>query len=120
MKQSSRLDTKYQRGAILALALVCVALIVHEIFGMHGYLALRRERKDSDALQQQIQNLQQENQRLETQIKALKSDPKAIEKMAREQMGLARPGEIIFTLPDKHPQGDPPPATAKDATPKEQ
>lgn len=116
MKQYYWLNPKYQRAVILGLALFCVALIVHEIFGAHGYLALRRERKDYDALQQKIQKLQQENQRLESQIKALKSDPKAIEKLAREQMGLARPGEIIFTLPDKH--GDPPPATAKDNPPK--
>jgi cell division protein FtsL len=118
MKKPSWLNPKYQRAAILGLALFCVALIVHEIFGTHGYLALRRERKDFDALQQKIQQLQQENQQLESQIKALKSDPKAIEKLAREQMGLARPGEIIFTLPDKHTQADPPSTTAKDNPPK--
>src|SRR5579859_886066 len=116
MKQTSWLNPKYQRTAILGMALFCIALIVHEIFGAHGYLALRRERKDFDSLQQKIQQLQQENQRLESQIKALRSDPKAIEKLAREQMGLARPGEIIFTLPDKH--SNPPPTTAKDIPPK--
>jgi len=118
MKQTTWLNPKYQRTAILGMALFCIALIVHEIFGAHGYLALRRERKDFDSLQQKIQQLQQENQRLESQIKALKSDPKAIEKLAREQMGLARPGEIIFTLPDKHNQADPPPKTANDNPPK--
>lgn len=117
MKQSLRLNARYQRVAILALALVCVALVVHEIFGPHGYLALRRERQDFDALQQKIQELKKENQQLEGQIKSLKSDPKAIEKMAREQMGLARPGEIIFTLPDKDAKKDAP-VTAKDSPPK--
>ena len=118
MKKSPRFDAKYQRIAILGLALVCVALVVHEIYGQHGYLALRRQREDSENLQQQIQQLQKENQQLEIQIKALKTDPKAIEKMAREQMGLARPGEIIFSLPDKHAAKDPP-ATAKETPPKD-
>ncbi len=118
MKQSPRLDSRYQRGAILALALICVALIVHEIFGQHGYLALRRERREFDVLQQQIQQLQKENQQLESQVKALKTDPKAIEKVAREQMGLARPGEIIFTMPDKHSENEKSSATAKDSEPK--
>jgi cell division protein FtsB len=120
MKQSLRTDARLQRGAILALALVCIFFIVHEIFGEHGYLALRREQRDLSELQQQIQQLQQENKQLELQINALKSDPKAIEKQAREGLGLARPGEIIFTLPEKHSESDKSSATAKDTTPKEQ
>jgi cell division protein FtsB len=118
MKQSFRIDSKHQRGAIFVLALVCIALVVHEIFGEHGYLALRRQRRDLNELQQQILQLQKDNQQLDLQIKALKSDPKAIEKQAREGLGLARPGELIFTLPDKHPSSANPQATAKDTQPK--
>lgn len=118
MKQSQRFDSRYHRGAILALALICIALVVHEVFGEHGYLALRRQRKDFDALQQQIQQLQKENRQLEEQVKSLKTDPQAIEKMARERMGMARPGELIFTLPDKHSTNNSPQTTAKEATPK--
>jgi len=94
-------DPRFTRGAILALVLVCLALIVHEIFGGNGYLALRRQRREFNSLQQQIQQLQEENQKLEKQIQALRSDPKAIEKLAREEMHLARPGELIYTLPEK-------------------
>lgn len=118
MKQSLLADRRFHQGAILALVLVCVALIVHEIFGEHGYLALRRERQELNELQQQIQQLKQQNSELESQIKALKSDPKAIEKMARESMGMARPGEIIVTLPDKRPASDTPAASAKETPPK--
>lgn len=89
------------RNALFALTLVCFALIVHELFGDHGLLALRRHKKQFESLEQQIQKLQKENQELEQQIKALKSDPKAIEKQAREQLHLARPGEIIYTLPER-------------------
>lgn len=111
-------DAKSYRGAILALILVCVALLVHEIFGEHGYLALRHQKQQYQALQQQIQQLQEQNQKLEKQIKALKSDPQAIEKLAREQMRLARPGEVIYTLPEKDPKAETPPSTAKDTPPK--
>lgn len=107
MKGSNWHDPKSYRVAVFALALLCAALVVHEIFGEHGYLALRQERKDYDILQQQIQRLQQENLRLENQVKALRSDPKAIEKLAREQMKLARPGEIIYNLPDKSKPAEP-------------
>ena len=93
------------RNAALALVLICLALVVHEIFGQHGYLALRRQQQELQTLQNQIQQLKQENDQLDKQIKALKSDPKAIERLAREQMRMARPGELIYTLPEKKQQG---------------
>ena len=94
-------QTRSYRSAILALLLVCVALVVHEIYGEHGYLALRRERREYDSIQQEVRRLQEENQQLEKRIEALKSDPKAIERIARDQMHMARPGERIYTLPEK-------------------
>ena len=102
--------TLYRNGAFF-LILLCLALVVHEIFGQNGYLALRRQRQELQAVQQKIQQLQQENEQLERQIKALRSDPKAIERLAREQMRMARPGEIIYTLPEKDLQKQPPSVT---------
>ncbi len=100
MKRSDPEQERIYRGLVFALALVCMVLLVHEIFGSHGYLALRRQRQQFNALQLQIQQLQQENQQLEKQIQGLKSDPAEIEKRAREDMRMARPGETIYTLPD--------------------
>ena len=101
MKKRRSGQTRSYRSAILALLLVWVALIVHEIYGEHGYLALRREKREYDSLQQEVRRLQEENQQLEKHIEALKSDPKAIERIARDQMHMARPGERIYTLPEK-------------------
>jgi len=101
-----------RRNAAYVLVLVCIALLVHEIFGTHGFLALRQEKKEVESLRQQIQQLQRENEQLNKRIKALQSDPKAIERLAREQLRLARPGETIYTSPEKDPKkGQAPPAT---------
>jgi cell division protein FtsB len=97
-----------RRNAMYVLVLVCLALLVHEIFGQHGFLALRQEKKEIESLRQQIQQLQHENEQLDKRIKALQSDPKAIEGKARE-MGLVYPGEIIYTSPEKNPKKAPPP-----------
>jgi cell division protein FtsB len=97
-------DGRFRRTAMLVLALIAIALTVHEVFGEHGYLALRRRRQELQTLQEQVRQLKEENQKLEQQIKALKS----IEKLAREQMKLARPGEIIYVLPEKKPKPEPP------------
>jgi cell division protein FtsB len=104
-----------RRNATYVLVLVCIALLVHEIFGPHGFLALRQEKKEIENLRQQIQQLQHENEQLDKRIKALQSDPKAIERLAREQMRLARPGEIIYTLPEKNPKKDQPPPPARES-----
>jgi cell division protein FtsL len=108
--------TALYRNGILVLLLVSIALIVHNIFGQNGYLALRKQQKELQELQQKIQQLQQQNEQLDKENRALKSDPAAIERLAREQMHLAKPGEKIYTLPDKAP-ANPPPPTGKQTSP---
>ncbi|PYV17567.1 MAG: septation ring formation regulator EzrA [Acidobacteria bacterium] len=99
------------RAALAALVLTAGALMVHEIFGQNGYLALRKQKQEYQALEQQIERLKRENQELEKQVQALRSNPQAIEKVARDDMRLARPGEIIYTLPDKDSKTKPVSAT---------
>jgi cell division protein FtsB len=90
-----------RRNTIFVLALLSLALLVHEVFGRNGYLTLRHEKKEYTALQQQIQTISEQNQQLEQKIHALKNSPEAVEKQARDQLHLARPGEIIYVLPDR-------------------
>lgn len=95
-----------RRYGIVALVVICAVLIMNEIFGDHGLLALRRQRREYESLQKQIYELQQQNLQLQKEINALKSDPKAIERQAREQLHLAHPGETIYMLPEKDPNAD--------------
>ena len=61
---------------------------------------MRRTQKEIKQIQEQIGKINDENKSLTDQVNSLKSDPKSIERIAREEMGLARPGEMIFKLPD--------------------
>lgn len=83
------------------LALGLALLLVQDVFGTHGLLAMRRAQKEAARVQLEIDQINQENRRLQENVKALKTDPAAIERIAREEMGLARPGEYIFKLPAK-------------------
>lgn len=96
-------DFLRRRGSVI-LAFALAALFVHDVFGEHGFLAMRRAQKEVVKLQQEIRKLNEENTRLSEDVKALKTDPRIIERIAREEMGLARPGELIFKLPPKPPQ----------------
>jgi cell division protein FtsB len=86
-------------SSIFLLALL--VLVVHDLFGSHGLLAMLRARKEVQALHQEIAQINGENKRLGEEVQALRSDPKLIERIAREEMGLSRPGEFIFKLPQK-------------------
>jgi cell division protein FtsB len=85
--------------AILGLALLLLA--IHDLFGSHGLIAMRRTQKEIEQLHGEIDRLNKENGQLSHQVQALRTDPKAVERIAREEMGLARPGEMIFKLPDE-------------------
>jgi len=76
-------------------------LLLQDIFGTHGLIAMRRSQQETRQAQQEINQLEEENHQLEDRVKALKSDPAAIERIAREVMGLAKPGEYIFKIAPK-------------------
>jgi|SRR5215472_14934107 cell division protein FtsB len=79
---------------------VCVfGLFLHDIFGPHGYLAMRRTKIEMERVEGEIVRLNKENAALSDEVKALKSDPHKIESIARDELGLARPGELIIKIP---------------------
>ena len=89
-----------RRNTRQILAFALFALLVHDVFGPHGFLAMRRTQKEIEQIRDQIGRVNDENKSLAEQVNSLESDPKSIERIAREEMGLARPGELIFKLPD--------------------
>jgi cell division protein FtsB len=96
-----------RKNARQVLGLALFALLVHDVFGAHGFIAMRRSQKEIEQIREQIGKLNDENKSLARQVNSLKTDPNAIERIAREEMGLARPGEIIYKLPDSAKPGDP-------------
>lgn len=90
----------FRHNARYFFALAFFLLLLQDVFGTHGLVAMRRSKNQIQAVQTQISQLDQENQELQQHIHSLKTDPAAIEKIARDRMGLARPGEMIFQIPD--------------------
>jgi len=88
---------RHYGGTLLGLLLL--ALLVHDIFGTHGYLAMRRTQQEINKVKTDLDHLNKENVQLEEEVKELKSDPHKIEKIARDELGLARPGEVIIKIP---------------------
>ena len=98
----------FGRNARYFFALVFCLLVLQDVFGAHGLMAMHRSKTQIEAIQAKIARLDEENKDLQQRIQNLKTDPSTIEKIARDRMGLARPGELIFSLP---PKPDAKPAT---------
>ena len=104
-----------QRNSTWFIAAALILLALQDVFGTHGVMAMRRSQKEAIAVQQEIQQLNEENQKLQKRVQSLKSDPATIERIAREEMGLARPGEYIFKIQPK--AGEPSTPLAQPAEP---
>ena len=100
-RKSAPMQTFFQRWGSAIFVLLLMALVAHVLFGEHGFLAMRRAQQEAVKLRQDIAQLNADNKLLAEEIQALKSDPQLIERIAREEMGLAKHGELIFKLPPK-------------------
>jgi cell division protein DivIC len=81
------------------LVLVVGLLLVHDVFGTHGYLAMRKKQQEIQKVTAELNRLNKENETLLQEQQDLKTDPQTIRKIAREELLLAEPGEIIIKLP---------------------
>ena len=92
----------YQARRKVATSLLCLIaawVAYHVVFGANGTMVYAHKREEHRALNKEILELKQENEQLAHHVDALKNDPGTIEKEAREQLRYARPGEVIYTLP---------------------
>jgi len=72
-------------------ALVWVAVLYFPL--MHQNEAMRQQIIELD---QRIEHEETVNRALRLEIDSLQSDPKTVERLAREQLGLARPNETVI------------------------
>jgi len=89
--------------------LALIALVALAIFALQGgnfsernYLALLRA---EDSASRRVVELQHEVDSLRAFRDSLATNPAVQERVAREKLGMARPGEITFTIiPDSAPR----------------
>lgn len=71
------------------------------VLGRGGYLELRRAVAKVERQQAQIESGEVQLQLIRQTVQALEENPMARERIAREQLGMAGPGEILFLLPEE-------------------
>jgi len=86
------------RGRLITWGLMLIGALVllQAIFGNSGFLQLYRTRLTYQALVLEVESLAASNTALEAEIDALRRDPMTIETLAREQLGLVVPGDLVL------------------------
>jgi cell division protein FtsB len=64
--------------------------------------------KTKAELHREIARLKQVNQQLHREVQSFASDPQRVEAIAREELGLVKPGEIVYRFTRPRPSPAPP------------
>lgn len=86
-----------QQILYLSLALFVVMMLV-AVFHEDGIMTVLKLEKDLVGLKDSNEKKRQENKDIRREIKLLKNDPFAIEKIAREKLRMAKPGETVYQI----------------------
>jgi cell division protein FtsB len=78
---------------MLSLALVAVPVLVLEPAGLPRLRALQKE---LDGVNTENDELRREVGRLRVEVRELRDDPAAVERIARDQLGMVRKSEVVF------------------------
>lgn len=97
---------------VLAVAALALAVLIGTTTGDRGWLEAKRRAAAHEELAREVEQLKERNAALLSDIRALRTDPYVIEKLAREKLGYAKPGEVIYLFPPgEPPEVTPPPGT---------
>ncbi len=88
------------RIALGVFGLLIVAILLLAVFNDKGALEVHAQANKLDAIENEITKLDAENKQLNSEIQALRTDPTTIEKFAREELKLVKPGEIVLVTPE--------------------
>ncbi|HTH00613.1 MAG TPA: septum formation initiator family protein [Vicinamibacterales bacterium] len=99
---ANTLERQRRRSRQIRLAVVFLgcALLLDAVFGERGLFQTIKSREDLIQAAQEISELKRQNAALRREARRLQEDPAALELVARQQLGLLRPGEILVVLSD--------------------
>jgi cell division protein FtsB len=89
------------RVVILLSSVLSIVFLFSFVFSDRGIAELQTARKRVADLHSDIRRLDADNARLRGEIDSVKKSTYAVERIAREDLGMARAGEVTYLLPKK-------------------
>jgi cell division protein FtsB len=95
-----KLPPRYRDNPWLRRALIFITcvLLADALFGDRGVAQTIHARREYQAAGEGLRRVQNENAALREKSRRLLEDPRAIEAVAREELGLIRPGEVLVVV----------------------
>lgn len=87
------------RVVVLLSAVLTIVFLISFFFSDRGIAELQQARTRVADLHRDIAKLQADNARLRAEIDSVKKSTYAVERIAREDLGMSRKGEIVYMLP---------------------
>jgi cell division protein FtsB len=87
----------------ILLGFVTLVLLIDALVGERGLVERMKVRRQFREQAAALEAKKQENARLRELARRYAEDPSAIESLAREELGLLRPGELLFIIRDAKP-----------------
>ena len=94
-----------QRWPIYLFGSLIILVSLVTVVGERGALHLWRLRGEKDRLDEENYRMQKENAALRERIYKIRNDNAFLEKLAREELNLVRPGEIVYRFPSPAKRG---------------
>ncbi len=93
------------RLVVLLSGVLTFVFLVSFFFSDRGIAELQQARTRVAQLHVDIAKAQGENQRLHAEIESVKKSTYAVERIAREDLGMSKKGEVVYLLPKNPPAG---------------
>lgn len=96
-----RSRSRTARPALWGAVVFLLALLA--LAGGKSYRDLAAVRERESELEAQLAATQAEIESFERRLERLRRDPVALERLAREELGMVRPGDVVIVLPPEEP-----------------
>ena len=100
MKPNEQALAARRRQRLLMGAIGVIALLLLSVASFKSYRDLRVGRGQATELSRQIADSEERIEVLEERIERLRDDPAKLEQLAREELMMARPGDVVIILPE--------------------
>lgn len=81
--------------------MLVLLLLGFALFGDKGILRAIQLNRQKTSLQAELHRMEEANSALREEIKSLRSDHRYIEDIARRELGMVKPDELVYQFPAK-------------------